>query len=55
MHELGKFNYLGVMMSTDGGMEEKVAHRILEGSKVLEAMAKLRRENMISREVKREL
>ena len=31
MHEVDKFNYLGVMVSTDGGMEEKEAHRVLEG------------------------
>ena len=50
-----KFNYLGVMISTDGGMGEEVAHRVLEGRKVWGTMAKLWKENMISREVKREL
>ena len=50
-----KFNYLGVMISTDGGRREEVAHRVLEGRKVWGTMAKLWEENMISREVKREL
>ena len=55
MQEVDKFNYLGVMISTDGCMGEEVAHRVLEGRKVLETMAKLWRENVISREVKRKL
>ena len=29
--EVGKFNYLGVMISTDDGVGEEVAHRVLEG------------------------
>ena len=29
--EVDKFNYLGIMISTDGGMGEEVAHRVLEG------------------------
>ena len=32
-----------------------MAHRVLEGRKVCEMMAKLWKENLISREVKREL
>ena len=32
-----------------------MGHRVLKGRKVLESMAKLLKENMISREVKREL
>ena len=55
MQEMDKFNYLGVMISTDGGMGEEVAHRVLEGRKVCGTMAKLWKENMISRGVKREL
>ena len=34
MQEVDKFNYLRVMISTDGGMGEEVAHRVLEGRKV---------------------
>ena len=30
MHKVDKFNYLGLMINTDGGMGEKVAHRVLE-------------------------
>ena len=33
MREVDKFNYLGVMINTDGGMEEEVAHKVLEGKK----------------------
>ena len=29
-----KFNYLGVMIRTDGGMGEEVANRVLEGRNV---------------------
>ena len=31
MQEVDKFNYLGVMISTDGGVGEEVAKRVLEG------------------------
>ena len=41
MQEVEKFNYLGVMICTDGGRGKEVAHRVLEGRKVLWAMAKL--------------
>ena len=41
MQEVYKFNYLGVMISTDGGMEEVVAYRVLERIKVWGMMAKL--------------
>ena len=34
MQEMDKFHYLGVMISTDGGMGEEVALRVLEGRKV---------------------
>ena len=47
-----KFNILGMMISSTG---EKVPHRVLEGRKVWGTMAKFRKENVISREVKREL
>ena len=50
MQEVDKFNYLGVMISTNGGMGEEVAHRVLEGRKVLGMMAKLWKENLISKE-----
>ena len=53
--EVDKFKYLGVMISTDEGMGEEVAHSVLEGRKVWGTMVKLRKENMISREVKWEL
>ena len=43
------------MISTDGGMGEEVAHRVLKGRKVWETIAKLWKENIISRVVKREL
>ena len=36
-----KFNYLGVMISTDGGMGEEVALRVLEEREVCGTMAKL--------------
>ena len=39
------------MIGTDGGIGEAVAHRVLEGRKVCRAMAKLWKENMISKEV----
>ena len=55
MQDVDKFNYLGEMISTDGGMGEDVAHRVLEGRKVWEMMKNLWKENMISSEVKREL
>ena len=54
LQEGDKFKYLG-SLSTDGGMGEEVAHRVLKGRKVWGAMAKLWKENMIYREVKREL
>ena len=44
------------MISTNSGMGgEGVAHRVLEGRKVWGTMARLWKENMIFREVKREL
>ena len=52
---MNKLNYLGVMICTDSGMVEEVSHMVLEGRKVWGVMAKLWKENMISREVKREL
>ena len=55
IQQVDKFNYLELMIRTDGDMEEEVAHRVLEGRKVWETMAKLWRENMIFREVKRVL
>ena len=41
MQEIDKFNYLGVMISTDGGMGEEVANRELEVRKVWRTMANL--------------
>ena len=41
---MDKFNYLGVMKSTDGDKGEEVAHRVLEGRKVWGTRAKLWRE-----------
>ena len=49
MQEVGKFKYLGVMVSTDGDMWKEAAHRVLEGRKVWGTMAKLWKENMIPR------
>ena len=49
---MDKLNYLEVMISTDGGMGEELAHRVLEGRKVRGMMTMLWKENMISREVK---
>ena len=49
---MDKFNYLGVMISTDGGVGQEVAHRVFEGRKLWGTMAKLWKENAISREVK---
>ena len=34
MQEVDKFNSLGVMISTDGGMKEEVSHRVLDGRKL---------------------
>ena len=50
-----KFNYLGVMISTDCGMGEEVAHMVFEGRKVWGTMSKLWKENIISKELKWEL
>ena len=50
-----KFNYLGIMISADSGMGKEVAHKVLEERKDMGDEAKLWKENMISREVKREL
>ena len=55
MQEMDKFNYLGVMIGSDGGMKEEVAHRVLVGRNVLGTMANLLKEGMISRKVNREL
>ena len=55
MQEVDKFNYLGVMISTDGGMGDEMAHRVLEARKVWGTMENLWKENIISIEVKREL
>ena len=41
MQEVDKFNYMGVMISADGGMGEEVVHRVLERRKVWGTMAKL--------------
>ena len=51
MREVDKFNYLGVMLSTDGGAEEEEAHRVLEGKMVKGTMAKLSKGKMIKREL----
>ena len=40
------------MINTDGDMGEEVAYRVLEGRKVWGTMAKLWKENVISRGVK---
>ena len=55
MQDVDKFNYLGVMISTDAGLVEEVVHWVLEGRKVWGTMAKLWKEKMIFREVKWEL
>ena len=55
MQEVDKFNYLGVMIRTDGGMGEEVVHGVLEGRKDWGTMTNLWKENMISKEVKRKL
>ena len=55
MQNMYKFNYLGVIISYDSGMEEEVAHEVFEGRKVWRSMAKLWKENMISRKVKQVL
>ena len=41
MQEVDKLNYLRVMIAMGDGIEEKVGHRVLEGRKVWETMAKL--------------
>ena len=46
-----KINCLGIMISTDCGMGEKVAHRERGGGKDRVTMAKLWKENRIAREV----
>ena len=50
--EVDKFSYLGGMIIMDVGVGNKVAQRVLEGRKGWGTIAKLRKENMISREVK---
>ena len=55
LHEVDKFNYLGVMISKDGGMGEEVTHRVLERRRFWETMVKLWKENIMSREVNPEL
>ena len=55
MEKVDKFNYLGVMISMDGSMGWEVAPRVLEGRRVWGMMAKLWKENIISRVVNREL
>ena len=52
MQEVGKFNYLGVMISTNGSIGEDVDHRVLEGRKVWGTMVKLWKGNMIYKEEK---
>ena len=41
MQEVDMSNYLRVLIGTDGGMEEEVGHRILEGRKVWWTMVTL--------------
>ena len=55
MQEVNKFKYLGVMISAGNGIEEEVAHRVLDGRKVWRTMGNFLEENIISREAKREL
>ena len=55
MHKLEKFKFVGVMIIADRDMGEEEAHRLLEGRKVWGKMVKLWKENVICREVKREL
>ena len=43
------------MISVDGCTDQEVAHKLLERRKVWGTMGKLWKENIISREVKREL
>ena len=40
MQEVDKFNYLGVMISTGGGVWEEMAYMVLQGRKVWGTMAK---------------
>ena len=47
MEEVGNFNYMGMTISTNGGTEEEVAHRVLERKDDAQR-------SMISGEVKRE-
>ena len=44
MQEVDEFNYLRVMISTDGGMDEEVAHMVFEGRKLRGTMPKLWKE-----------
>ena len=50
-----KFEYLGVMISEDGDMEEGVTQKSHGGRKRWETLRKLWKENKISREIKRTL
>ena len=52
---MDNFNYLGVTVIKNDGIGEEVDHRVLEGSEVWGTVAKLWKQNMNSREVKREL
>ena len=49
---MDKFKYLELRINADGGMGEDVIHRALERRKVWGTMAKLWKENMISRYLK---
>ena len=53
MQGANKFNYLGVMISTHGGIGGgELGHRVLEGKKVMGTMGKLWKNNMLCRKVK---
>ena len=52
MEEVETYRYLGVDMSSDGGMGEKVNHRITEANKVWGALKAVWKKRHISREAK---
>ena len=53
MKEVDKLNYLRLTISTDGGRKEEVDQRVRKERKLWCTMAKLGKENKLSREVKR--
>ena len=52
MQEVDRFNYQGVTISMNSGVGEELVNGVLEERKVWGTMARLWKENMMSRKVK---